>query len=112
MGNRWYDRYERFGRCLDGLKECNPWDRNRLVQGIMTIIRDHAPTLLDRFVQDFPLDIRRQRWYDKDPYLWLVMNGLRYADADLRDRVTAYLEEEYRLLAERSGAADGGRRSA
>ncbi len=101
MGNRWYDKYPRFGSCLDRLKECAPHDRDRLVQGIMLLIREHAPTLLDRFVQDFPLDIRRQRWYDKDPYLWLVMNGLRYANADLRERVTAYLETEYRRLEDR-----------
>jgi hypothetical protein len=40
---------------------------------------------------DFPLDINRRRWYDKDPYLWLIMNGLKYASDELLASVTKYL---------------------
>lgn len=29
---------------------------------------------------EFPLEILRRRWYDKDPYVWLLFNGLRYAE--------------------------------
>ncbi|MEW6428726.1 MAG: hypothetical protein AB1568_11905 [Thermodesulfobacteriota bacterium] len=105
MNKRWYDQYGDFGRCLDGLKDTNRWDRDRLIRGIMELIREHSPDLLDRFVLEFPLDISRKRWYDKDPYMWLLMNGLRYADAPLRDRITAYLLAEYGHMAEQASSS-------
>jgi hypothetical protein len=35
---------------------------------------------------------RKDRWYDKDPYLWLLFNGLRFADTEVMKKVTLYQE--------------------
>ncbi len=90
---RWYDQYETLGRHIDTLKDMNSSRRDHLVQGIQQIIQKHSPNLLEESVLDFPLDLARQRWYDKDPYLWLTINGLQQADPDLLETVALYLAE-------------------
>lgn len=97
---RWYDHYETLARHIDSLKEMQISHRDHLIRGIQAILRQHAPNLLDdSVVIDFPLDTARQRWYDKDPYLWLTINGLQQATPDLLETVTLYLEEEEIALA-------------
>ena len=93
--NRWYDKYEKLSRFIEGMKDMATGHRDQLVRGIMEIIRTHSPDLLEKKVLDFPLDISRQRWYDQDPYLWLTINGLQHAEIDLLETVSNYLEEEY-----------------
>lgn len=94
--NRWYDKYEKLGRFIDGMKDMATSQRDQLVRGIMEIMRKHSPDLLEKFVLDFPLELSRQRWYDKDPYLWLTINGLQHAELDVLETVSNFLEEENR----------------
>jgi hypothetical protein len=91
---RWYDQYETLGRHIDSLKELQANRRDHLIRGIQALMQQHSPNLLDDSVLDFPLDLARLRWYDKDPYLWLTINGLQQADPDLLETVALYLEEE------------------
>lgn len=91
---RWYDQYEILGRHIDSLKEMNASRRDHLIRGIQEIMQRHSPNLLDESVLDFPLDLARLRWYDKDPYLWLTINGLQQAEPDLLETVGLYLEEQ------------------
>ena len=95
--NRWYDKYEKLGKFIDGMKDMAVSPRDHLVRGIMKIMRKRSPDLLENFVLDFPLELSRQRWYDQDPYLWLTINGLQYAEIDLLETVANYLEEEYAI---------------
>lgn len=92
--NRWYDKYEKLGRFIDGMKDMATSQRDQLVRGIMEIMRKHSPDLLEKFVLDFTLELSRQRWYDKDPYLWLTINGLQHAELDVLETVSNFLEEE------------------
>ena len=91
---RWYDQYETLGRHIDSLKDMSASRRDHLIRNIQAIMQRHSPNLLDDSVLDFPLDLARLRWYDKDPYLWLTINGLQQADPDLLETVALYLEEE------------------
>lgn len=93
MGKRWYDKHKPLGKYLDSLKDMHPKKRDKLVRGILSLIREHHPDLLSESVMDFPLDLHRRRWYDKNPYLWLIFNGLSYAEATLRKKVSKYLHE-------------------
>lgn len=81
---------------IDGLRHIPAFERYRLIQGMMCLIREYQDDLLDRFVLDFPLEPEpnRSQWYDKDPYLWLVINGVQYANRTLQRQVAAYLEAE------------------
>ena len=52
---------------------------------------DYDNELIDRHVLEFPMTNRR-RWYDKDPYSWLIINALKYANKDLITDVILYLK--------------------
>ena len=95
---RWYDRYNELGEYLDLMAELGPETRDELVKGIMVIIKKENPDFLTDLVLQFPLDLFRRRWYDKDPYLWLVFNGLEYADDTVVEKVINYFEENASAL--------------
>jgi hypothetical protein len=90
--NRWYDKYPHLAELLEELRFARPNKRDAHISGVMGIIKLDAPNLLERYVLDFPLDIKRRRWYDRDPYLWLLYNGLKYANKKLLITITKYLQ--------------------
>jgi hypothetical protein len=92
--NRWYDKHPKLALLLEGLCTIKGSQRNTIICGIMEIIKLSTPNLLEQYVLDFPLDIKRRRWYDRDPYLWLIFNGLKYANSKLLTNVTRFLHEE------------------
>lgn len=96
--NRWYDKHEKLGRNIDLMKKMTRPQLNHSLQGILEIIKDFNPTLLDDFVLDFPMDMYQKRWYDKDPYLWITINGLSFGNNMLWDSVAAWLEKEQQRL--------------
>ncbi len=97
---RWYDRHEKLAKYLDGLKDMDPDIRTHVVRRLLSALRAEHPQLVSAdSVLEFPLDFRRRRWYDKDPYLWLVMNGLSNAPHDFLVKITGILEEEYLSIA-------------
>ncbi|MFQ6023280.1 MAG: hypothetical protein ACE5NW_11210 [Acidiferrobacterales bacterium] len=90
---RWYDKHCELGMYLDLMPAMSPAQRDELVKGVLAIIKENKPDLLTHFVLEFPLDLLRRRWYDKDPYLWLLLNGLQYADSSLIAEVIAYFKK-------------------
>ena len=90
---RWYDKNETLANYLDSLKEMPGVKKDKIIIEIMVLIKENNPTLLDDFVGEFPLNLNRRRWYDKDPYLWLLFNGLKYANDDLLQKVISFFEE-------------------
>jgi hypothetical protein len=92
--NRWYDKYPQLALLLESLCTIKGSQRNTIISGIMEIIKLTTPNLLEQYVIDFPLDIKRRRWYDRDPYLWLIFNGLKYANSKLLTTVTRFLQKE------------------
>jgi hypothetical protein len=88
---RWYDKYPKLAKLLEGLKDIRGDRRDEIISGVMLLIKQNAPNLLERYVLDFPLDIKRRRWYDCDPYLWLIFNGLQYASKPLIEKATKFL---------------------
>lgn len=95
---RWYDKYPKLQKRLDSFKTMPSNKRDILIKGIMKIVKDNnAGFIMEDFIMEFPLDISRKRWYDKDPYLWIIFNGLKYADKKLLDIVTEYLIENVDL---------------
>lgn len=96
---RWYDRYRKLAKHLDGLKEIDPDMRTRIVRRILSLMRTEYPNLVSAdSALEFPLDFQRRRWYDKDPYLWLVMNGLSHAPEPFLQKVAVILEQESEMM--------------
>lgn len=96
---RWYDKHKKLAGLLERFKGMPQEQRNGLVSGVMEIIKPMDPKLVDKHVMEFPLETQRRRWYDMDPYLWLLFNGLRYANAEILKKTTAYLEKKMTLPA-------------
>ena len=93
--NRWYDKHAKLGKRLDTFKEMDQKIRDHLLKGVMDMVKNYDPSLLSyEKAFDFPLTFNRRRWYDKDPYLWLMFNTLKMADDTLLRSVEDYLEKE------------------
>ena len=88
---RWYDKHKKLAKLLEGFKGMRKYKRDKLSTGIIDLVKEHDDTLIDNFVMGFPLELYQRRWYDKDPYLWLIFNGLGNADKELLKKVVAYL---------------------
>lgn len=96
---RWYDRYQKLAKHLDGLKDTDPDVRTRIVRRVLSLMRTEYPDLVSAdSAMEFPLDFQRRRWYDKDPYLWLVMNGLSHAPEPFLQKIAIILEQESVML--------------
>ncbi|HEX7511494.1 MAG TPA: hypothetical protein VF335_09355 [Chitinivibrionales bacterium] len=93
---RWYDKHETLALLLERFKAMAGERKTALIGGVMEIIKKDDPQLLDNHVMDFPLDRNKRRWYDNDPYLWLLFNGLRYAEIHLLKKVEHYLSGRLR----------------
>lgn len=92
-GNRWYDHNPALAECLESMRYLEPAIRDALVRDILKLIRSRRPDLLEAGRSlDFPLDLFRRRWYDKDPYLWLVINTLRMGNEALHEAVITYFK--------------------
>jgi len=92
---RWYDSDSGLKSALEMLKTLHADEVSRITSGITQIINNAGKAgLIDSSAPDFPLDPYRRRWYDKDPYLWLVINGLSMADTALLNEVKTYLNQE------------------
>lgn len=90
---RWYDKHPELAQYLERFRTMEVKRRDTLVKGIVALARKSAPSIFEDFLLDFPLDLHRRRWYDRDPYLWLMFNGLAYAKEDVVGAVTRYLRE-------------------
>ena len=92
---RWYDKHATLSEKLNAFKEMEQVLKDRLIKGMMSLVTDYDPNLLSyEKAFDFPLAVDRQRWYDEDPYLWLLFNTLQMADGTLLQSITTYLDEE------------------
>ena len=91
---RWYDKYTDLSNNLERLKESNKRKREKIFMDMKNIIMEYDSELIDRHVLEFPLT-HKQRWYDKDPFSWLVINTLEYADDALLSKIRRYLKGRF-----------------
>ena len=89
---RWYDANRKLRYYLECLQNVDRPLREKIVKDLMDLVKEYDGVLLDRFAEEYPLEIRKQRWYDQNPYLWILFNGLRYASEDVIDLVIEYFE--------------------
>jgi hypothetical protein len=90
--NRWYNQHPNLEKSLDAFKDMEHKTRDPIVKGIMELVQQDDPSLLHcENAFDFPLDFKGRRWYDSDPYLWLMVNTLKIADDRLLQSVDDYL---------------------
>ena len=85
---RWYDKKE-IGKYIKAMRYLQPEERDKILLDLKNLISEKNPNIMVDHVMDFQL--YRNRWYDKDPYCWLVINSLQYIDDGLMNQVLAYL---------------------
>jgi hypothetical protein len=94
--DRWYDKYPELGKLIERLRGVDEDEREAIFDGIKELDKDFDSELIDRHVMEFPMNLRR-RWYDRDPYSWLVINALKYAEKPLIQKVIEYLKEKLKF---------------
>ncbi|MGD9201825.1 MAG: hypothetical protein PVI26_09695 [Chitinispirillia bacterium] len=95
--NRWYDKDKTLRALLDSLKPMKKKQRDEICTAIIELIKENQSELIDEMVMEFPLELHQRRWYDKDPYLWLIFNGLSKASDELLEKVKKYLKKKVKL---------------
>ena len=90
---RWYDKNPELSGFFERLKDFDPARRESMIGDLKDLITSFDDGLIDDNVMEFPLTTKR-RWYDSDPYAWLVINALKYADDELINRVIVYFKEK------------------
>ncbi|MCX7726277.1 MAG: hypothetical protein N2053_05460 [Chitinispirillaceae bacterium] len=91
---RWYDKHEKLANHLEKLKIMPPKQRNELLKDLITFGRLLDPDLFEKHLLEYPLDLKKRRWYDDDPYLWVVVNGLKFASDEILKKVVAFFDKQ------------------
>ena len=92
---RWYDSHPHLSDALRVLKTSNEESLSIKIDGIRERLLKFDPNIIDRFCEKFSLNRNKKRWYDVDPYMWLTINSLRYAEEDnIQEIVHFILDEE------------------
>jgi hypothetical protein len=90
--HRWFDKYPDLRESIDKLEYFTKQDRDEIIQGMKDLISNYDNELIANIAIEFPLECKR-RWYNTDPYAWLVINSLIYLDEDLITEIIIYLNE-------------------
>jgi hypothetical protein len=92
---RWYDEYPGLKKHLEKIKHMDSHERKIVLQKIMSFINDSEYAhVINEKAMAFPLKPSVRRWYDRDPYLWLIVNGLKHTDKDFIDNIFNHLEQQ------------------
>jgi hypothetical protein len=91
--HRWFDKYPDLRKSIDKLEDLNKGVRDEVIRGIEELILSYDNQSFDRYERKFPFE-SSNRWYDKDPYAWLVINSIIYLDEDLITDIILYLKEK------------------
>lgn len=91
---RWYDKHEKLANHLEKLKTMPQKERNDLLKDLITFGRILDPELFEKHLLEYPLDLKKRRWYDDDPYLWVVVNGLKFASDEILKKVVAFFDKQ------------------
>ncbi len=102
--NRWYDKHEALANHLESLKTMPKRRLNEMLKDLIALARLLHPTLFEEHLLEYPLDMKKRRWYDDDPYLWILVNGLRFAEDEVIRKVVAFFDKQT------GGTGAGGKR--
>jgi len=92
--NRWYDKDKEFAESIHKLRDAQEPERDIWVKDIINIIQEHEPESFSVEKQlTFPIKLLRRRWYDSDPYLWLIMNSMEHLKQPTLLKIKLYLNQ-------------------
>ena len=97
---RWYDKDEKLASLIEALKFINEKKVEIIMMHIKKLIDAEEPDLIDNNLDEYQL---RRRWYDKNPYTWLIINALKYASPKLTKEVVNCLIKDVEKYKEFTG---------
>jgi excisionase family DNA binding protein len=94
-GKRWYDEDEELSSALEKIRMADTSGRDNIFEGIKKIITRKDSELIDKVCTRFHVSPHRERWYDEDLNLWLVVNLLLHADDTMRKKILSLINGNY-----------------
>lgn len=91
---RWYDKNEKLAKQLNNLTKASVETKQKIIKGLLDIIQDSDKEFASRFKVPIDIDLWSRRDYDDEAATWIVINNLKYADENLLQKVTEYIEKE------------------
>lgn len=90
---RWYDKHPEFAHHLELLKHL-PRERAQIIfEEIRLIMQEREPDLIEEHIEEFPLSLNKRRWYDKEPYSWIIVNALKFSKDETLDLISDFLKK-------------------
>jgi hypothetical protein len=89
---RWHDKDPVLRVALQKLAELPERQQEVLMMDLQRVIMKYDDRLIERNVSKFSI---RRRWYDKNPYTWLIINSLKYASPELREKVSEFFLQRF-----------------
>lgn len=84
---RWYDDKNILKEFIDCLEALDKDKRDQLLLRLRDLVMEYDGFYIEKNIGDLPLTLRKRRWYDHDPYAWIIINGLRYCNEQLMKEV-------------------------
>ncbi|HBE01066.1 MAG TPA: hypothetical protein DC049_01125 [Spirochaetia bacterium] len=92
-GLRWYDTYPVLKDALEKIKHEKKENQVQFFSQINNIIMEYDENLTEKHIEKFHF---KRRWYDKNPYSWLVINSLAWAEKPLLEAVISSLKQSHK----------------
>jgi hypothetical protein len=92
---RWSDNDSELTFLIESLRFVTEENIERAMVELKDLIDAETPELINIHVEKFVL---RRRWYDDNPYTWLVLNSLKYAPSKLLHKSKDCLGKYLRVL--------------
>ena len=109
--NRWYDKHEGLANHLESLKFMPKRQYDEMLKDLIALARLLHPNLFEEHLLEYPLDLKKRRWYDDDPYLWLVINGLRFAEDEVIQKVVTFFDKQVGTFKAKKASRRTGRKA-
>lgn len=91
---RWYDLYPGFAESLEALKNLESSKRERIAKRVLRIVYGKDRDVIDDYVLSFSSSVGKKRWYDSNPFLWLIVNGLKGANPEVLSNTARLLKDK------------------
>lgn len=75
------------------MKGLDKGNSEEIFEEVREIIQNKEPGVIDQHVDEFPLSADKRRWYDKEPYSWMIVNAMKFVRDDTLERVNRHLKD-------------------
>lgn len=89
---RWYDK-TKLGKYIHKMQDLPKQKLDTILVDLKNLITQYDSDLISEHIIEFKLN--GMRWYDKDPYSWMIINSLKHADSILLDKIIYFFQSHF-----------------